>query len=677
MTPPPTPTEPPPPPAARSSVHRYGLAVGAVALAVLAKLGLDWLTRAHPPYAVYLGVAIAVAGYAGGLGPALLATVLSIGVSDALSAGGLHAGEAATRLERAAVLGVEGLLMGVLGSAIHRARGREARSATDAAESRAALETSRRTLRATVDREAGMVDEVVDYAIFLCAPDGEATSWNAGAQRIFGYAEQEIVGRSGTMLFTPEDQAAGVPEKELAEAAREGRASDDRWMMRKDGTRFFASGTTTALRDEAGALRGFTKVCRDLTEAKRHEEERERLLERERTARQEADAANRLKDEFLAIVSHELRTPLAAILLWSRMLRGTEATEEQMTEGLHNIEQSAKAQQQLVEDLLDVSRMTSGRLRLDVRDTDLAAVVGAAVDAVGPMADARGVSLKSSIDPGAGVVRADPDRVQQIVWNLMTNAVKFTPAGGTVSLRLMQRGERMRIEVADTGQGIEPAFLPHVFEAFRQGEDPSTRRHGGLGLGLAIARQLAELHGGTIRADSPGLGAGSTFTVELPLSTVPAPVGATVGGAPPPRVGGAGTFTADHVLRGARVLLVEDEAATRKVIQWLLEQSGAVVTGAASAEEALARLSYGPAAYDLLLTDIAMPGMDGYALIRRVRESEREQPNRPPLPAVALTAYAREDDRAVALAAGFNAHLPKPVEPEDLLATILKVLGRE
>jgi PAS domain S-box-containing protein len=655
----------------RFEFRRYGVAVVAVAVAVLVKLGLDWLTRVHPPYAVYLGIAVAISGYFGGLGPALLATVLSIGISDTLATAHADPAEHTGRLERAAVIAAEGVLMGLLGAAIHRARRREARSATDAAENRAALLDSQRSLRDTVDRESGMVEAVRDYAIFLCGPDGKATSWNVGAERTFGYAEAEIVGQDGRILFTPEDRAAGVPEQELQEAAREGRASDDRWMMRKDGTRFFASGTTTALRDESGRVRGFTKVCRDRTDAQRQQEERERLLDREQAARREADAANRLKDEFLAIVSHELRTPLAAILLWARMLRGTDASRQQLEEGLHNIEQSAKAQQQLIEDLLDLSRMTSGRLRLDVRDTDLAAVVLAALDAVRPMADARGVRLQSTVDSAAGAVRADPNRIQQIVWNLMTNGVKFTPAGGTVALRLERRDHEARITVSDTGRGIEPEFLPFVFDPFRQGEDPSTRRHGGLGLGLAIARQLAQLHGGTIRANSPGLGQGATFTVELPFVEIPST--AQNEDRPAPRIGGATPLGPGPLPRGLRVLLVEDEAATRKVIQWLLEQSGAKVTAAASADEALERFG-ADGGYDLLLSDIAMPGTDGYELIRQVRDAEQQSGSSPALPAIALTAYARDDDRAKALSAGFAAHIAKPVEPEELLATVLQVL---
>jgi CheY-like chemotaxis protein len=263
--------------------------------------------------------------------------------------------------------------------------------------------------------------------------------------------------------------------------------------------------------------------------------------------------------------------------------------------------------------------------------------------------------------------------VQQIVWNLMTNGVKFTPAGGTVALRLERRDHEARIIVSDTGRGIEPEFLPYVFDPFRQGEHPSTRRHGGLGLGLAIARQIAELHGGTIRAQSPGLGQGATFTVELPV--VDAPPAAQSENRPGPALGGATPLGPGPLPKGLRVLLVEDEAATRKVIQWLLEQSGAEVTAAASADEALQRFG-DDGHYDLLLSDIAMPGTDGYELIRQLREAERQAGSARPLTAVALTAYAREEDRAKALSAGFAAHVPKPVEPEDLLATVIKVLKR-
>ena len=528
-----------------------------------------------------------------------------------------------------------------------------------------------------------LVENVRDYAIFMLDAEGRVVTWNPGAQRIFGYADQEIVGRDGATLFTPEDQASGEHAKELATALSEGRASDDRWQMRKGGERFWASGITTPLYDPAGGgLRGFAKVCRDLTERRRAEEERDRLLEREKAARLQAERAMLAKDEFLAVVSHELRTPLAAILLWSRLLRGGTVGGRDAVAAVEAIEQSAAAQQQLVEDLLDVSRMLSGRMRLTLQEMDLAPVIQAALDAVRPMAEAKGVEVAPSLGAGLGRVRADPARVQQVVWNLLNNAVKFTPRGGRVTVTLGRAdGGALRVEVTDTGAGISPDVLPHVFEAFRQADSSSTRAYGGLGLGLSIARQLTELHGGTIRAHSAGAGRGATFTVDLPA----------LGGAPPGGVAPAGTgpeaaaaggvaaggFAPVPVLQGLRVLVVEDDAHTRTVVQWLLEQCGAEVTAVASAAEALGafQASLARQRFDVLVSDIGMPGWDGYDLLRQVRTAEGTR-GEGRMPAVALTAYAREGDRERAMAVGFQLHLPKPVEPAALVGAVAGLTGR-
>jgi signal transduction histidine kinase/ActR/RegA family two-component response regulator len=369
----------------------------------------------------------------------------------------------------------------------------------------------------------------------------------------------------------------------------------------------------------------------------------------------DAEAASRAKDEFLATLSHELRTPLHAILGWTRMLSSGTLDEPTAARALETVERNTRLQSQLIDDLLDVSRVITGKFRIDVRPVSLAGVVAAALDAVRPAADAKGVRLEARADPASGLVAGDGDRLQQVAWNLLSNAIKFTPRGGLVQIRLEPRDGHVRIQVADTGRGIDAAFLPHVFERFRQAESLAARTAGGLGLGLAIVRHIVELHGGTVRADSAGEGRGATFTVDLPElarehDAVPP------GGHPPDSRDGP---EARAALSGLRVLVVEDDQDARDLLVAVLEGSGAAVTAvvtAAQALDAMARVRP-----DALVSDLALPGEDGYALIRRVRAL-------PPasgglVPAVALTARAADEDRQRALRAGFQRHVVKPIEP--------------
>lgn len=375
---------------------------------------------------------------------------------------------------------------------------------------------------------------------------------------------------------------------------------------------------------------------------------------------QRAEEANRAKDEFLATVSHELRTPLAAILGWTRLLRRGGLAPEKQVRALETLERNARAQTRLVEDLLDVSRIVSGKTRLDLETVELGRIVEAAVDSIRPGAESRGVGLQVSVQRCS--LDGDPERLHQILWNLLSNAVKFTPRGGRVSVGLEVRGASASLTVSDTGQGIRPDFLPHVFERFRQADGTVTRAHGGLGLGLAIVRHLAELHGGTVSASSPGEGRGATFTVEFPLVAAAAPERSVDDpAAPPPRTD----------LSGLRVLVVDDERDTREMLTSTLEAHGAQVTAVGDAEQALRWLSSTRA--DLLVSDVAMPRMDGCALIREIRRM-RAEPNGA-LPAVALSAFARPEDRRQALEAGFQDYLTKPVEPEHLVA-VLAALAR-
>ena len=383
----------------------------------------------------------------------------------------------------------------------------------------------------------------------------------------------------------------------------------------------------------------------------------------QREAAKRAEQANRAKDEFLATASHELRTPLNAILGWARILRTGQADASVFARGLETIERNAKAQVQLIEDILDGSRLITGKLHLEIVPLDLTALVRAALDAVRPAADAKGISLTVALDPEAARLVGDPERLQQVVWNLANNAVKFTPKGGTVELALTRTGTHIELSVTDTGKGIAADFLPHVFERFRQAEGSTTRRHGGLGLGLALVRHLVEAHGGTVRAESEGDGRGSRFVVLLPVQAV------YQADSEPPRLTPTSALTAAAArtsLAGVTILVVDNEDDARDLIAIVLRANGAEVTTAANATEAFERIVESPP--KVLISDIGMPDVDGYELIRRVRTLAGARGAT--IPAVALTAYSREQDRRLALAAGFQTHVSKPVEPAELIRVV-------
>ena len=394
-------------------------------------------------------------------------------------------------------------------------------------------------------------------------------------------------------------------------------------------------------------------------ERKRAEDEREQLLAREQAARSDAEAANRAKDEFVAMVSHELRTPLSAMLLWLRMLRTKSLDEAKMASALEKLERAAHAQARLLDDLLDVSRIITGKLSLSRRAVDLTVVIDAAIDAVAAAAEAKGIRIGRSLT-ALGPISGDPDRLQQVLWNLLSNAITFTPSGGSVDVRLERADAHAQIVVSDTGAGIDPELLPHVFDRFRQGE--GTRTYSGLGLGLALVRHLVELHGGAVRAESGGQDRGSTFVVQLPLPALRLSLRPRPDAEAPPTA---------RSLVGLRVLVVDDDADAREAMAAVLETGEAVVTTAASAAEALDLLDH--EAFDVLLSDIAMPEEDGYALIRRLRARDPEHGGR--IPAAALTAYARSEDRARALLAGFQMHLAKPIDPTTLMAAVADLAG--
>lgn len=396
--------------------------------------------------------------------------------------------------------------------------------------------------------------------------------------------------------------------------------------------------------------------------------ERERLIEAERAARSEMTRVGHLKDEFLATLSHELRTPLTAVLGWARVLLRKQSDQATLERGLSAIERNAVAQARLIDDLLDMNRIVSGKVRLDVQPTDLSSVIEMAVDAVRPSAEGKNIRLRVIADPGAGPVSGDPHRLQQVIWNLLTNAVKFTPKGGRVEVVLERVNSHLELSISDSGIGIAPDFLPHVFDRFRQADSSITRNQGGLGLGLSIVKQLVELHGGSVRVGSEGENTGTTFTVALPLAAVRPRQYAEHPAAEAP----VGSPVFQVTLRGLKILLVDDEADARELVKQLLDDCHAEVHTAASAIEALAVLQQ--VRPDLLLSDIGMPERDGYQLIRDVRRLTPECGGR--TPAIALTAFARSDDRTRAMLAGYQVHMAKPIEPYELLATVASLAGR-
>jgi signal transduction histidine kinase/ActR/RegA family two-component response regulator len=419
----------------------------------------------------------------------------------------------------------------------------------------------------------------------------------------------------------------------------------------------------SALQSALRARRRQYEVRDHLLEQKRAQEERAELLK-------EAEAANRTKDEFLATMSHELRTPMTAILGWAHLLRTSRFNEEDMARALETVERNARAQTKLIDDLLDISRIITGKLRLDVRLVDITSIIEAAVDATRPTAEAKAIRLQKIIDPQAGPVSGDADRLQQIIWNLLTNAIKFTPKGGRVQVRLERINSHVEITVTDSGRGISAEFLPHVFDRFRQADGTTTRKHGGLGLGLSIVRQLVELHGGSVSAESAGEDQGSSFVVQLPIMVTRRELEKPE--RRHPTAGGDIPFDCPPSLVGLRLLIVDDERDTRDLLRAVLERCGSEVITAASAAEALE--AFQQSRPDVLISDIGMPEEDGYLLIGKVRALEAGLGKR--VPAIALTAYARVEDRVRALTAGFHIHMPKPIEPVELVAVVASLAGR-
>jgi len=507
-----------------------------------------------------------------------------------------------------------------------------------------------------------LVDGVRGYAIFTISPQGRINSWHIGAALMTGYSADEAIGLCFDRLFTPEQCATGRPACEMDIAVRCGVYEGNGLRLRKDGSSFEAAVVLTPLFGADGTLQGFLKLAQDITERKRAEADREAMVRDAQAARAEAERVGHAKGEFLATISHELRTPLSAILGWANVLERGVLDAETIHHGLAAIARNARTQVQLIEDLLDMNRIEAGTLRLEPQRVELGGVIAAAIDSALPSAIARGIGLRAVIGAAPGVVAGDAMRLQQVVGNLLNNAIKFSASGGQVSVMLTQVGSLAQVAVADNGQGIDAEFLARIFHRFQQQDPTITRRHGGLGLGLAIVRHLVELHGGTVSAHSAGTGLGATFTISLPLLVSPAAAG-TAAPAPtaePPTLR----------LDGVKVLLIDDQADGRTAMAHVLQQAGAQVPTAASAQEGLQRVREEHPA--VVLCDIGMPGADGYDFIRSLRQLAPQEGGE--TPAAAFTAYARAEDRQRALGAGYQMHIVKPVAPAELVAAVRTLL---
>jgi PAS domain S-box-containing protein len=486
--------------------------------------------------------------------------------------------------------------------------------------------------------------------------------------QMLGYSEQEMLHLTLYDVTHPEDREVSHVKMNSSFTGLPEEYSIEKRYLRKDGAIIWALVNWTIVRDAEGHPLLSVANIQDITARKQAEAEREELLLRERAARETAEAATRSKDEFLAVVSHELRSPLNAILGYAALLRYGSLDAREVKQAVDVIERSGKAQAQLIDDLLDTARIISGKLRLAVGPVDLVSVIEDSVQTIRPAAEAKGVSLEADLPPEIGQITGDPVRLQQVVWNLLSNAIKFTPEGGRVEARLERVDPHIRITVSDTGKGISPDFLPYVFDRFRQFDTSSARRHGGLGLGLALVKYLVELHGGTIEATSAGDGQGATFKVTLPVRAVATPIGEAERA--PVAVESSGE------LAGVRALVIDDEKDARELLQAALKHYGADVVAVSSAADAYTLITSTPPQErpDVMVTDIGMPDEDGYSLISRVREWEWSRGAY--IPAVALTAYGRAEDRMRALKAGFQMHVAKPVDPDELVIVITSLVTR-
>ncbi len=501
-----------------------------------------------------------------------------------------------------------------------------------------------------------LVESMGDCAIFALDPHGLIIDWTPAAERITGYSASEILGHPYGTLFMPGAREGDEPEHELETAAIEGRAQRMGWHVRKDGSPLWAEGLLTAMRSATGDLIGFIKTIRDCTERRQADLERERML-------RQATEANRLKDEFLSTVSHELRTPLNAILGWMQLLQLGGANQASVAEALAVVERNARAQARLIDDLLEVSRILSGKTRLVPRPIALAAPLGAAIETVRPMAEQKGITLTVHHDASRDALVADAERLQQVIWNILSNAIKFTPGGGSVTVTTAMTDDDVELQVRDSGIGIDPDFLPLVFDRFRQADTAYKRSHTGLGLGLSIVKDLVELHGGSVGVESDCHGAGTTVRLTLPRSGHALAVSGDESASRRDKGGRA--------LMGVKTLVVDDDFDGGQLLELVLAAQGADVTRASSTREAMAMMD--SSLVDVVLTDLSMPTDDGFTLLQRVR-AEVYSPGRP-IRFVAVTAHARPEDRERCLSAGFDAFVAKPFDLDHIIDVVADLVS--
>jgi PAS domain S-box-containing protein len=525
----------------------------------------------------------------------------------------------------------------------------------------------------TAYRQLSFHVESSPLAVVEWDSDFRVSRWSASAERLFGWKADEVIGKhvnEWRFVFADDVDAVALVTNRQREGVEVQGIQRNRNYTR-GGTVLFCEWYNSVLRDDRGKLVSVLSLVLDVTARQSAEEERAASLLRERDARRHAEEADRLKDEFLATLSHELRTPLTSILGWASMIRNGEVEGNNASRAIETIERNARSQARLIDDLLDVSRIITGNLRLDLHPLNLAPIVEGALDALRPTADVKGIKLQTHFVPEECLVKGDPNRLRQVIWNLLSNAIKFTQRGGRVSIDLTCVESTARLTVSDTGDGISAEFLPYVFDRFRQAEGSISRKQGGLGLGLAVARHLVELHGGTITAESEGLGNGAVFTVDLPLAQErrdPAR-------AEERRREVERRHSRSGVIRldGIHVLLVEDDDDSRKLLGTMVKHYGAKVTSTKSAAKALE--VFENEVPDVIISDIGMPDQDGYELIRKLRALPVEKGGN--IPAIALTGYASRKDRERALNSGYNQHIAKPIEQADMISAIAALVGRD
>jgi PAS domain S-box-containing protein len=494
--------------------------------------------------------------------------------------------------------------------------------------------------------------EAIPQLVWVTTSDGQNEYVNQRFCDFVGLAPSQLLNLDWVSIVHPDDRDRS--RERWLTSVKSGDFYEIEYRFRRfDGTYRWFLGQGVPFRDKQGQVVKWFGTCTDIDLQKQHEAESMRLIAEQQAAREAAERANRIKDELLAVVSHELRTPLNPILGWSKLLRMGKLTPERAAEALSTIERNAQQQAQLIDDLLDVSRILRNKLVLTVEPVDLARIVTNALETIQLAAEAKSIHVEASLAVHIGTIRGDAGRLQQIVGNLLSNAVKFTPEGGRIQVQLTQVGRYTQLQVIDTGKGIASEFLPHLFEAFRQEDNTTTRQFGGLGLGLAIVQELVELHGGTVTADSPGVGQGATFTVRFPIAS-------------PQLTDSAPTLPnhQDGDLSGVRILVVDDIPDSREFVAFVLQQAGAIVTTASSAQAGLDQISeVNP---DVIITDIGMPEINGYEFLQRIRQDFTRS-----APAIALTAYATENDQQQALESGFDQHLAKPIDPAALIEAVL------